>query len=102
MKKEVLPGSTSLILCKLAALAHTGEAIAAVHRTVRLGLKRNLCLAAAGSADSGEILSGTTSSILAGVTAALAALRLILEATLSIKLLLTGSKHELGAALFAD
>jgi hypothetical protein len=82
-------------------IAHLGEALAAVHRTVRLGLEGNLGLAAAGSANSGEILTGAAGSVLAGITAGLAALRLVLEATLGIELLLTGSEHKLLAALFA-
>ena len=82
-----------LLLCK---------ALAAVNRTVRLGLERNLGLATASSADSSEVLPGTAGSSLAGVTAGLAALRLVLEATLCIELLLTGSEHELVAALFAN
>jgi len=82
-------------------LAHLGEALAAVHRAVRLGLEGNLGLAAAGSAHSGEILAGAASGVLAGVTAGLAALGLVLEAALCIELLLTGGEHELLAALFA-
>ena len=82
--------------------AHLGEALAAVHRTVSLGLKGNLGFAAASSADSGEILARATGSGLAGIAASLAALRLILEAALSIELLLTSGKHELLATLFAN
>ena len=85
-----------------AILAHLGKAIAAIHRAIRLGLKRHLGLAAAGSADSGKILTGTAGSVLAGVTAGLAALRLILEATLSIEFLLTGGENELLTTLFAN
>ena len=76
-----------------------GEAIAAVDRTVRLGLKGNL--AAAGGAGSREVLTGAASGVLARVTAGLAALGLVLEAALRIKLLLTGGENELVAALFA-
>jgi len=83
-------------------LAHLGEALAAVDGTIALGLKGNPSLAAAGSADSGEVLPGTTGSGLAGVTAGLAALGLVLEAALSVELLLTSGKHELLAALFAN
>jgi len=82
-------------------LAHLGEALAAVNRTIGLGLEGNLRLAAAGSTDSGEVLAGATGSGLAGITAGLAALGLILEAALSIELLLTSGEHELLAALFA-
>ena len=41
---------------QLALLTHLGEALAAIDRTVGLGLKGNLGLAAAGSANSGEVL----------------------------------------------
>jgi hypothetical protein len=74
------------------------EALAAVDGTVRLGLERNLRLGAAPRANGGEVLPGTASRVLAGITAGLAALRLILETTLSIKLLLSGGKHELLSA----
>ena len=86
---------------QLALLTHLGEALAAIDRTVGLRLKGNLCLAAACGADCGVELTGTTGSVLASVTAGLAALGLILEAALSIELLLTGSEHELLATLFA-
>ena len=89
-------------LQQLALLAHLGEAIAAVNRTIALGLKRNLGLATAGSAGSGEVLTGTASGVLASVTAGLAALGLVLEAALSVELLLTGGEHELVAALLAN
>ena len=87
---------------QLALLTHLGEALAAIDRTVGLGLKGNLGLAAAGSANSGEVLAGTAGSVLASITAGLATLGLVLEASLSIELLLTSGKGELCAALFAD
>ena len=93
---------TKTEMCLLSLLvAHLGEALAAVDRTIRLGLEGNASLAAASSADSGEILTGTASSVLASVTAGLAALGLVLEAALSVELLLTGGEHELVAALFS-
>ena len=58
---------------------HAGEALAAVHGTVGLGLEGNLSLAAAVGAGSGEELTGSTGSVLAGVTACLAALGLVLN-----------------------
>ena len=82
-------------------LAHFCEAFAAIHRTVRLGLKGYPCLAAAGSAHSGEILTRAAGCILTCVTARLAALGLVLEAALCIEFLLTGGEHEIIAALFA-
>ena len=80
---------------------HLGEALAAIDRTVGLGLKRNASLAAAGSAGSGEELTRTACSVLARVTAALAALRLVLETALCVKLLLAGGEHELLTAFLA-
>jgi len=79
----------------LALLTHTSEAIAAVHGTIGLGLEGHLGLTAAGSAGRGEVLARTAGSGLAGVTARLAALGLVLEAALGIELLLTGGEHEL-------
>jgi hypothetical protein len=82
-------------------IAHLGKALAAVDRTVGLGLEGNASLAAAGSAHSGEILAGAAGGVLASITAGLAALGLVLEAALCIELLLTGGEHELLAALLA-
>ena len=90
------------MVCKLALLSHASEAIAAVNRTIGLGLKGNLSLAAAGSASSGEELTGATGSSLASIAAGLAALGLILETTLGIELLLAGGKNEFFTAFFAD
>jgi hypothetical protein len=85
-----------------ALLSHLSKALAAVDGTIGLGLKGNLGLAAAGSTGSSKELPGTAGRVLAGVTAGLAALGLILEAALSVELLLTGGKNELFAALFAN
>ena len=49
----------------------------------------------------GEIFPGAAGSGLAGIPASLAALRLILEASLCIEFLLSSGEHELVAALFA-
>ena len=86
----------------LLAFSHASEAIAAVNRAIRLGLEGNLGFLATGGAGGGEELTGATGSLLAGVTAGLAALGLILEAALSVKLLLTGGEDKLCAALFAN
>jgi hypothetical protein len=86
---------------QLVLIAHTREALAAVYRTVGLGLERHTSLTTAHSAGSGEILAGTAGRILAGVAAGLAALRLVLEATLSVEFLLTGSEHEFVSAFLA-
>jgi hypothetical protein len=89
-------------LIRSAVLSHLCKALAAVHRTVGLGLKGNTSFLAAGGAGSGEELSGATDSVLASVTAGLAALGLILEASLSVEFLLAGGEYELVAALFAN
>ena len=88
-------------LCELAVGAHLSEALAAENGTVGLGLEGNLCFTTATSAGSSEELTGATGSVLASVTASLAALGLVLEAALCIELLLTGGEHELVATLFA-
>ena len=62
----------------------------------------NTSFATAGCAGSSEEFSGSTGRILAGVTAGLAALGLILEASLSVEFLLAGGENELIAALFAN
>ena len=89
-------------ILQLAVGAHLSEALAAVHGTVGLGLKGDLGFAAATGAGSGEELTGSAGVVLAGVTASLAALRLILEAALGVEFLLTGSENEFVAALFAN
>ena len=88
-------------LQQLALLAHLGEAVAAVNGTIRLGLEGNLSLTTAGGAGGGEELTGATGSLLAGVTAGLAALGLILEAALCVELLLSCCEYELCSAFLA-
>ena len=90
------------LLRRLGLLSHLSEALAAVDGAIGLGLEGNLCLAAACCADSGKELTGTTGSVLASVTAGLAALGLILEATLCVEFLLTGGENELFTTLFAN
>jgi hypothetical protein len=82
--------------------SHPSEALAAIHGTVGLGLEGNLRFAAAGSADCGEVLTGAAGSSLASITASLAALRLVLEASLCVELLLPSGEHEFIAALLAN
>ena len=81
--------------------AHFGKALAAVHRPIGLRLERHLGLSAAGCTNSRKILARTTGGVLTGITAGLAALGLVLETALSVKLLLTSGEHELLPALFA-
>ena len=92
----------ALCLLKLAFLTHLSETSAAENGTVGLGLEGNLCLAAATGASSGEELTGTASIVLTGIPAGLAALGLVLEATLCVEFLLTCGENELVAALFAN
>ena len=90
------------LFAELTLCAHLSEALAAVHRAVRLGLEGNLCLAAATGAGSSEELTGATGACLTGIAAGLAALGLILEAALCVEFLLTGGENEFVAALFAN
>jgi len=85
-----------------ALLAHFSEAVTAINRTVALGLEGHPRFAAAGSANGGKVLAGATGGVLASITASLAALGLVLEAALSIELLLACGEHELVAALLAN
>ena len=91
-----------LLFCKLAFVTHLSEALAAENGTVGLGLEGNLCLATATGAGSSEEFTGATGVVLASIAAGLAALGLVLEATLSVEFLLAGSENEFVAALFAN
>ena len=103
-KKSERPHGRSLFVSikRSVFASHLGEAIAAVNGTIALGLEGNASFLAAACANSGEVLTGTASSVLASVTAGLAALGLVLEAALCVEFLLTGSESELVAALFAN
>ena len=85
----------------LALLTHLREALAAVDRAVRLGLKGNSRLTTASGTNSREILTRAAGGILARIAASLAALGLILETALCVKFLLTSGEHKFLAALFA-
>jgi hypothetical protein len=102
-KNERMPEKASFHQRKLELLSslHLSEAIAAVNRTITLGLERYASLATACCAGSSEELTGTTSGVLASVTACLAALGLILEAALCVELLLAGGEYEFCAAFLA-
>ena len=82
-------------------LLHLSEALAAVDRTVLARLEGNLASLAAAGADSVKHLALTAGSVLAGITAGLAALGLVLETTAGVELLLTGGPNELLAAILA-
>ena len=91
-----------LFLYRLAVGLHLSEALAAEDGTVGLGLEGNLSLAAAACAGSGEELTGTAGSVLASITAGLAALGLVLEAALCVESLFAGGEHELVAAFLTS
>jgi hypothetical protein len=91
---------TQTLRCVSAVCVHLSEALAAVDRAVALGLEGHTGFLAAVGAHSSEILAGTAAGILAGITACLAALRLVLEAPLGIECLLAGSEYKLVAAVF--
>ena len=106
-KQKIAPGNGEYpfrghLFGQLVLATHLSEALAAVHGTVGLGLEGNLGFAAAAGAGSGEELTGATGAVLASVTAGLAALRLVLEATLCVEFLFTGGENEFLAALFAN
>ena len=102
IKKGETPYGVSPLLLQLAFFSHTSEAFAAVYRTVRLWLKRNLSLATACCASCAKVLAWATGGSLACVTADFAALWLVLEASFSVEFLLAGSEYELVAAFFTD
>ena len=87
-------------------LLHASEAVRAVDRTVLTGLEGNLASLAASCADSVEHLTlaavAACAAVLAGVTAGLAALGLVLKAARCVELLLTSSPNKLLAAVLAN
>ena len=87
---------------ELAVSLHLSEALAAENGAIGLGLEGNLCVAAAASAGSSEEFTGAAGSVLAGITAVLASLGLVLETALCVECLLTSGEHELVAAVFAN
>ena len=83
-------------------LSHFCVALAAVNRAVLTRLERNLCLAAAGSANSSKHLAFLSCSVLARITASFASLRLVHEAFFCVELLLTSSKYKFRATFFVS
>mgnify|MGYP006873112650 CR=1 FL=1 len=100
-KKRGADSAPHLCYNRLSLLSHSCKALAAINRAVRLRLKRNSGFPTASGAYCCKELARTTGGILAGIAAGLAALRLVLEPTLCIELLLTGGEHELIAAFLA-
>jgi hypothetical protein len=88
--------------CAVLLLAtHLSEALAAVNRAVALGLEGHTGFLATVCANSGEILAGAAGGVLAGITAALAALGLVLEAALGVECLLACGEYKFLAAVLA-
>ena len=89
-----------------AALTLLLEASTAVNRTITAGLERNLSVLTAAIADHVEHLTLATGSAAVLCTASCAArgatAGLILEALISVELLLRSGENELGAALTAS
>ena len=83
-------------------LSLSGETIAAVNRTIGFRLERNLCFAATGSAYCCIHLSGSGAAVLAGISARLASLGLILETFFSVEILLTCSEDKFCTTVFAN
>lgn len=90
------------VLVVLLLFLNACKAVTAIHRSVRFWLKGNSCFSTTGSTYSCEHFSGCFRSIFAGIPARLAALRLILEASLCIKFLLAGGEYKFLAAFFTD
>jgi hypothetical protein len=82
-------------------LLHSGEAFAAIYRSVVAGLERNLSFLAAVSANGGEHFSLFLVYVLSLVTAYLASLGLVLEALFCVEFLFAGGEHEIIAAFLA-
>ena len=78
------------------------EAVAAIDRAVIARLEGNLAGLAAVGADSVEHLARRAGDAFAGIAAGFAALGLVGEALLGVKLLLTGGENEFLSAILAD
>ena len=102
-KKEVWINHTSLSVKYnyILLFLHCCKALAAVNRSVAIGLERNFSFLTAVSANSCKHLTGSFTCILAKVAAGLASLGLVLEAFLCVELLLACSEDELLSAIFA-
>ena len=91
-------GDTRLIL----SLSSCLEASAVVYGTVGGRLECDLSLAAAVSANSGEVLTGSLASVLLSIAASLASLRLIQKALFVVESLLTCGENEFVSTILAD
>ncbi len=86
---------------KLLLTLHLCKAIAAVYRSVTVGLERNFSFPSALVAYCCEHFSGFACCILACIAASLASLGLILESLLCVKFLLACCEYEIVAAFLA-
>ena len=82
-------------------LLHCSIALAAIYGSVVLGLKGDLCFAAAVSANSCKEFLSSLTCILTCIAASLASLGLVLEASFCIELLLACGEYEISAAILA-
>jgi hypothetical protein len=78
------------------------KAIAAVDRSVGLGLERYTGFVSAGCANGCVILSRASGGCFTSVAATLAPLGLVLESTLGVELLLADCENKLFPTLFAN
>jgi len=78
------------------------ETVTAVYRPVSLRLERYTCVATAIGADGSEVFPRPTGGGFSVVAAGFAALRLILETALVVKLLLSACEYELFAAFLTN
>ena len=94
--------ASSFLARKLSlAFSSCSVASAAVHSLTLSRIEGHLASCAAVCAYGVEHLSGSLGAVLSCIAASLASLGLVLEALLSIELLLTCGEHEIRAAIFA-
>src|SRR5699024_1103068 len=100
------PKAAGALLGHNLVLLDPSEAVGAVDGAILAGLEGNLAGLAAGCADGVVHLAltgaGRTGAVLAGVTASLAALGLVLKTAGCVELLLAGSPNKLLAAVLAN
>ena len=87
---------------RLLLVLHSGEALAAVNRSVVARLERNLCFLTAVCAYGGEHFFRFLGAVLSLVTACFASLGLVLEASFRVEFLLTCGENEFVAAFFTS
>jgi hypothetical protein len=100
-KAARIPKVRSNRLLAVLLLFDFGIAIAAVNRSVVARLERNLSFLAAARADGGKELTRRLIGVLPQIAALFAALRLVLEASLSVEFLFTRGESEIFAAFLA-